>query len=37
MERLHIVESTHANQSDALRIALDDLHNASAAICTLRS
>ena len=30
MERLHIAESTHANQTDVLRIALDDLHNASA-------
>ena len=30
MERLHIAESTHANQTDVLRVALDDLHNASA-------
>ncbi|KAI0303246.1 hypothetical protein BC826DRAFT_965799 [Russula brevipes] len=32
MERLHRVEYAHANQTDALRVALDDLHNASTAI-----
>jgi hypothetical protein len=32
MERLHSVEYAHANQTDALRVALDDLHNASTAI-----
>jgi hypothetical protein len=32
MERLKSAEYNHANQTDALRVALDDLHNASAAI-----
>jgi hypothetical protein len=32
MERLKGAEYNHANQTDALRVALDDLHNASAAI-----
>jgi len=36
MERLHIAECTHANQTDVLRVALDDLHNASAPTLTLR-
>jgi hypothetical protein len=36
MERLHIAESTHANQTDVLRVALDDLHNASAIAFILR-
>jgi hypothetical protein len=35
MERLHITERTHANQTNALKLALDDLHNASAVIFTL--
>ncbi len=37
MERLRIAECTHANQTDALRVAIDDLHNASAVISTLRN
>ncbi len=32
MERLKGAEYNHANQTDALRVVLDDLHNASAAI-----
>jgi hypothetical protein len=31
MERLQRAEYTHGSQTNALRIALDDLHNASAA------
>ena len=36
MERLHVAECTHANQTDVLRVAQDDLHNASATTFTLR-
>jgi hypothetical protein len=32
MERLQRAEYTHGSQTNALRVALDDLHNASAAI-----
>lgn len=35
--RLQSAESTHANQTDALRGALDDLHNASTAILIPRN
>ncbi len=33
MERLKISEYNHANQTNALRVAVEDLHNASAAVC----
>jgi hypothetical protein len=36
MDRLHTAECTHANQTDMLRVALDDLHTASATTFTLR-
>ena len=32
MERLKSSEYNHANQTNALRVAVEDLHNASAAI-----
>jgi len=35
MDRLHTAECTHANQTDVLRVALDDLHTASATTSTL--
>ncbi len=36
MERIQNVERVHASQTNALRIALDDLHSTSAVIPDLR-